>query len=346
MEGVNAVGTFLESEKLRQVRFKATSPYFSEPAHADGVYKGRPRPFCLPRAYADENLFPDIRHSAPAYFAAHGIKWHDGQNNRPSNHLCDSQVCCVNFLFPFADSPEALTHLLRPILPDVQEMLPVEDGHYVAFEWIGQENYLNEKIPRGGKRTRGANFTSADAAVMFERRDGRRQFVLIEWKYTESNSGKDLRIAKSGTDRRDIYRPLFERDDCPINRELLPDFDSLFYEPFDQLMRQQLLAHEMERQQEACANTVSVLHIAPEHNIDFRRVTSPSLQQLGTTAIDVWTRLVRLPYRFLSVSTESLFGGLSAEELPGMREWLEYIMTRYSWLGSDEATTRVSPRHS
>ena len=26
--------------------------------------------------------------------------------------MCDSQVCCVNFLYPFADKPEALAALL------------------------------------------------------------------------------------------------------------------------------------------------------------------------------------------------------------------------------------------
>lgn len=59
-------------------------------------------------------------------------------------------------------------------------MLPVENRQYVAFEWIGQENYLGERISRNGRRTRGANFTSADAAVLFERSDKKRQMVLIE----------------------------------------------------------------------------------------------------------------------------------------------------------------------
>jgi hypothetical protein len=99
---------FLESEKLQQARFKASSPYLSNVARADGVYKGKPRPFCLPLDHAEENLFPEIRQTAPAHFASQGIKWHDGQNGKPSNHLCDSQVCCVNFLFPFADKPHAL----------------------------------------------------------------------------------------------------------------------------------------------------------------------------------------------------------------------------------------------
>ena len=193
------MGEFLESEKPQQAKFKASSPYSSDAARADGIYKGKSRPFCLPLEHAEENLFSEIRQIAPAYFASQSIKWHDGQNGKPSNHLCDSQVCCVNFLFPFADKPRALAEVLRPVFPAIREMLPIENGQYVACEWIGQENYLGEKISRNGKRTRGANFTSADAAVMFERPDGKRQIVLIEWKYTESYGGTSLKIAKSGT---------------------------------------------------------------------------------------------------------------------------------------------------
>lgn len=326
------MGEFLEREKLRQARFKASSPCFSEAARADGVYKGRSRPFCLPIEYAEENLFPELRQAALAYFASQGINWHDGQNGKPSNHLCDSQVCCVNFLFAFSDKPDALAKLLRPVFPAIRVMLPVESGQYVAFEWIGEKNYLGEKISRNGKRTRGANFTSADAMVMFERIDGKRQIALIEWKYTESYGGASLKIAKSGTDRTRIYEPLFRRDDCPINGELLPDFGALFYEPFYQLMRQQFLAHEVERAKELGAETVCVLHIAPARNADFRRVTSSALAPLGETVTDIWKKLVRPRDRFISISTEQLFGGWSVEEFPETRAWWEYITARYAWI--------------
>jgi hypothetical protein len=331
------MGEFLESEKRQQAKFKTSSPYFSDEARADGIYKGKARPFCLPLEHAEENLFPGIRQGAPAYFASQSIKWHDGQSGKPSNHLCDSQVCCINFLFPFANQPRALAEVLRPVFPAIREMLPIENEQYIACEWIGQKNYLGEKTLRNGSRTRGANFTSADAAVMFERTDGKRQIVLIEWKYTESYGGTSLTIAKSGTDRTIIYKPLFKRDDCPINKDLLPDFDSLFYEPFYQFMRQQLLAHEMERAQELGANTVSVLHIAPARNKDFRKVTSPKLETLGETATSVWEKLARPRGRFISVSTEELFGKLSVDQLPDMQAWLEYVRMRYAWVRASTA---------
>lgn len=326
------MGKFLESERLRQAEFKTTSACFTESARADGYYKGRMRPFCLPLENAEENLFDQISPSALAYFSEQHIKWHDGQNGKPSNHLCSSQVCCVNFLFPFADKPKELAQLLRPMFPDIRRMLPIEDeGRFVSFEWIGKMDYLGENRRRS-TRTRGANSTSADAAVMFERADRERQIVLIEWKYTESYSPISLKVARSGTDRTEIYAPLFSRDDCPLNKDLLPGFDTLFFEPFYQFMRQQFLAHEMERAMELGARTVSVLHIAPAHNTDFRRVTSSDLEPLGDSAIEIWERLVRRPDRFVHISTEQLFGALSGTDLPELRQWLWYIDARYPWV--------------
>ena len=325
---------WLEEEKLHQVEFKQDSAYFSEAARHDGVYKHKPRPFCLPHTCAQENLWSEIRQPTVAYFDQYEIKWHDGQARRPSNHLCDSQVCCVNFLFPFADKPAALDTLLRRVYPALVQMLPVENGQYVAHEWIGQQNYLGEKIARNGQRTRGANFTSADAAVMFQRRDGKRHIVLIEWKYTESYGSTPLRYAKSGTDRLTIYAPLLKRADCQIKREALPAWDALFFEPFYQLMRQQLLAHEMELARELDAEVVSVLHIAPAHNRDFQKVTSPALRGFGDSATQVWKRLLRAPDRFISVSTEELFGRFEQAAFSELEAWWRYLSARYRWLNT------------
>ncbi|HSD84354.1 MAG TPA: hypothetical protein VLG46_10860, partial [Anaerolineae bacterium] len=308
---------WLAEEKSHQAEFRANSGCFSEGARQEGHYKSKRRSFCLPRSHAEENLYAGIRPAALAYFEKHQIKWHDGQTFRPSNHLCDSQVCCLNFLFPFADKPAALAALLKPVHPNLAYMLPIEDGQYVAHEWIGRQNYLGEKVPRHGIRLRGANATSVDAAVMFQQHDGRRHIVLIEWKYTESYSGTSLRYARpSGTDRLAIYAPLLDRSDCPIQREALPTWEALFYEPFYQLMRQQLLAHEMELAHELESDTVSVLHVAPAHNRSFQKVTSPALRELGNSATQVWKHLLRTPERFVSVNTEDFFKGLDRAAAP------------------------------
>ncbi len=178
------MGAFLDSQREPQAHFKQ-SRHFSTAAQAEGVYKQHRYPFCLPVASASENLFDGIREPALDFFERHAIQWHDGGARRPSNHLCNSQVCCVNFLFPFSHQPQALADLLRPLFPTLTEMLPVEDGSYVSFEWIGGQDYLHENRNPARQRVRGANFTSADAAVKFRHVDGQVEIALIEWKFTE-----------------------------------------------------------------------------------------------------------------------------------------------------------------
>ncbi len=326
------MGNFLESERIIQAEFKRTSPYLTEEARADGIYKKKNRPFCLPLDHAGQNLFPPIQSPAMTYFTEGEIQWHDGLHGKPSNHLCDSQVCCVNFLFPLSEQPGYLAGLLQPCFPQIKCMLPAENDHYVAFEWIGAQNYLGEKIRGNDQRTRGKNFTSADAMVRFERKDGRIQVVLIEWKYTESYGGTSLEISKNGTDRKEIYRHLFNAPDCPLNKNLLPDFSTLFFEPFYQFMRQQFLAHEMEKAHELDADVVSLLHIAPAHNQDFKKITSPLLIPLGDSAVNIWKRLVKDPDSFSSVSTEQFFGSFIRKESSEMKDWQNYISQRYAWL--------------
>jgi len=323
---------FLTIEKPKQAEFKANAPCFSEAARMEGIYRGHSYPFCLPREYAEENLYPEIRTQILDYFTQFEIKWHDGRDKKPSNHMCDSMVCCANFLFPFSDKPEPLKIILSLIYPNIDHMIRIENDQYVAFEWIGNENYLGEKLSRNRKRTRGANFTSADAAVMFERIDGKNQIVLIEWKYTEAYYSTFLKYAKSGTDRSSIYAHLYMNDEDLLDKEKIPCFDDLFYEPFYQFMRQQYLANEMEKSKELGINIVSLLHIAPEHNHDFKRVTSPKLRSLGESATKVWGKLVKKRGRFISTNTENLFGRFDVSEYPEMKEWYKYITTRYSWV--------------
>jgi hypothetical protein len=328
------MGQFLETEKPYQSHFKATSHHFSDCARQPGIYKKFPRSFCLPAELSAENLLPDIRQSAIAFFHNHDIKWHDAQDGKPSNHMCDSQVCCVNFLFPFADKADALAALLRTVYPAIRGILPM-DGQCLTFEWIGLDNYLNERIHSGASRTRGANFTSADAAIMFELDDGRRQIALIEWKYTESYPCLDLRFSKNGTDRRVIYRRLYDSDDSPLDRSQPFHYDDLFFEPFYQLMRQQFLACQMELHKELGADIVSLLHIAPRANLDFLAVTSPGLASLGYSPTTIWSRLVGLPGRFHTVATEDLFGQFPIHRYPDLAPWWHYITTRYGWLSLD-----------
>ena len=106
----------------------------------------------------------------------------------------------------------------------------------------------------------------------------------------------------------DIYRHMYDNPCCPIDKTRYSNFSDLFYEPFYQLLRQQLLAHGMELAKELETDIVTVLHVAPSGNRDFHQVTSPGLQKLGDSSIEIWKGLMRQPDRFVSVSTEALFG--------------------------------------
>ena len=91
--------TFRDREKERYRTLKPK--LFSREAQPEGLYRRRPRYFCLDDECADENLYKGIRTSAVQYFTDRGIPWHDGLKDSavPSNHLCCSQSCCANFLY-------------------------------------------------------------------------------------------------------------------------------------------------------------------------------------------------------------------------------------------------------
>jgi hypothetical protein len=130
---------FQQTENLRQADFKKTSGYFSPDARADGqlfTSIGSPRgalmwPWLLPLACAEENLFEGIRSDTLSYFREKAISWHGKlPGERPSNHLRDSQICCVNCLAPFAHNPKALAELFVPLFPSLRRLLPMEDDRF------------------------------------------------------------------------------------------------------------------------------------------------------------------------------------------------------------------------
>ena len=149
------------------------------------------------------------------------------------------------------------------------------------------------------------------------------------WKYTEKYAaGKDLRYSNSKrkTDRLAIYRPSLEDDGCQIVLGDLPP-EALFFDPFDQLMRQQLLCSAIERHREMGAEIVSLMHIAPVANRELiSRVTSPGLRSAGSDIHEIWSGLVR-PGRFRGFHVEDVLR-LACEHAPD-RDWARYMSRRY-----------------
>ena len=325
---------------------------FSPEACVPGTYKSKTHDFCLQNEHSDENLYQGIRESALDYFQSRGIGWHDGLfdvtgANYPSNHLCCSQSFCVNSLFPFISGPKRLKEILCSLGYAVKEVLPFDldlplgNGSlpFVAFEWIGLENYLREtnfgRVMADKERNRGKGTTSADFAIRFRRQDGSFQMVLGEWKYTESYDAKSIRFSRAGTDRLEIYGPALAAAGCHIKLPSGIKPDALFYDPFDQMMRLQLLAHAMECKKEMDADVVSVLHVGPKANAELmNKITSPKLAGLGRRIHEVWSGLIA-DGKFKAVCTEDFLR--SVLDATSDADWKRYMQIRYDFTSSPTA---------
>ena len=104
-------------------------------------------------------------------------------------------------------------------------------------------------------------------------------------------------------------------------------FESLFFDPFDQLMRQQLLCTAMERCGEMEADLVTLLHVAPRADRELMsRVTSEALEDVGSDIHAIWDALT-LPGRFKGAATEDLLP-LACANAP-TTQTREYLELRY-----------------
>ncbi|RYG86810.1 MAG: hypothetical protein EON59_09090 [Alphaproteobacteria bacterium] len=317
------------SGKFVALHREGQGAYFTEQHGLENGLGGSP--YRLVPDAAGLNLAPAIRDDAARYFAEKGITWH-----RHANHGLSSQVCCLNFLMPLAHDPAALARVVGQALDIAPpKMLPMEQDEasrdwYVAFEWIGERDYLNE-AGKNGTRTRGANATSADAAVRF-RSNGRIEIALIEWKFTESygapipSAGNPTRVAR--------YRDIVFAPAGPIRNNLGLTVEDFFWDPFYQMLRQQMLAVQMQRAGELGAERVRLLHISPAGNAKLHKVTAPALRKFGTDAFAVFASLLTEPKDFVSRSIEAVF----APQLDnGPAEWATYLRDRYPLFWESEA---------
>src|ERR1044072_3080606 len=233
---------------------------------------------------------------------------------------------------PFADKPDLLARWIGSVLGiDPPEVLPIEQGRggrdwYVAFEWIGETDYLNEGNAKG-HRNRGANATAADAAVKFRTGDGQIHLLLIEWKYTESY-GQPLSKAPRGT-RISRYRDIAFQPSGPIRADVDLTLEDFFWEPFYQLLRQQMLAWHVERDPACGFDRARVLHLSPHGNRALHRVTSPALSKFGDDAFEVFTALLVSPGDFIGCTIEQAVAPLAG--WPEAR-WYSGLVARYPGL--------------
>lgn len=313
---------FIADQRTDQAR------HFAEAFEAHVGYQGAA--WRLPPDRLADNLEPSVREAAIDYFGRlHQITWH-----RHAAHGLSSQSCCVNFLMPLATRPDLLSRVIGDALGIAPpEMLVVEEGAFgqdwfVGFEWIGRQDYLNEAAATGA-RTRGANATSADAVVRF-RHEGRIETLLIEWKYTE-RYGAPL-DPKGNPTRVRRYQDLAFAPDGPIRNDLGLNVEDFFWEPFYQLLRQQMLAARMQAAHEDGADRVRVLHISPSGNHDLHKVTAPALRPFGDDAFEAFSAVLVDPDAFIGRTTEQVFGPTLAA-FPD-DPWSRYLTGRYAFLRS------------
>lgn len=285
-----------KKQRANAARWKQSSPTLPDAARADAPYvtkTGRPGPspypFCLPADWAAANLLPEIRDEALALFAELGIPWHAGIDGGPSNHLLSSQVQCANALTAMVTDPVRIKAAFGQVV-DIAEVLPIEPGRFLTFEYIGPRDHLKEA--RGGRRVRGAHCTSVDAAFLYRTRRGQVELALVEWKYTESYSSVRASDPAKDVVRAGRYEALYLADDGPL-RPIVP-LRLLLDEPFYQLMRQQLLAGELERHHDEGAAVVRVLHVlSPENTAYQNSIVRPEMKEFGDTVDEIWSFLLR-----------------------------------------------------
>jgi hypothetical protein len=297
-----STSTFVSTERARAAAWKQATTALSHEAKVpapyvdrDGVASGPDYEFCLPPAFSTESLLPEVRPLALALFAELEIPWHPA-GAFPSNHLLSSQVQCVNALGQMVNDPSRTVRAFAPVL-GTAEVLEIEPGRFLTFEYIGERDYFGEAP--GGQRVRGSMCTSVDAAFLHRTAEGVVELVLIEWKYTEAYTPRD-EPTKVRT-RRQRYESALRAPDGPVRADVL-DFDDLMDEPLYQLVRQQLLAHELERDHAHGADVVRVLHVHPDANVGYQQsLKRPSQLAVGSTVGEVWAKLLRRPDRFTSV---------------------------------------------
>jgi hypothetical protein len=299
---------FRDAQRAAAARWKINTATLPDAARLPAPYvdkDGKPGrvayDFCLPAEYAAHNLLPDVREYAPRLFAKLGIPWHAGVAGGPSNHLLSSQVQCVNALMPMVYDAERIRRAFGDGL-DIDQVLQIEPGRYLTFEYIGPSDYFNESP--GVERTRGAHCTSVDAAFRYRTSTGEIELALVEWKFCEEYRTPRQPDPAKDAIRRKRYFDVWSDSAGPVRADVLP-FEDILDEPFYQLVRQQLLAHRLEADRVLDADVVRVVHVHPAANNAYQHsLVRDSHRSLGDTVDEVWQQLLRRPDRFVVLDSD------------------------------------------
>ena len=281
------------------------------------------------------NLMEEVRNEVEKYFTENNIQfWNTGEIrpkgiNKPSGHMLSSQVACINHLFFFRHQQDVATSILKGIDNNVKTALHLDNDKpnhgFVSFEVIGKENYLKER-----SHTRGVFSTSIDAVMLAEMQDESRKLFFIEWKYVEQYIGKPSKFNEEGGERRkETYLPLLKEKDCPLKIKDLNDkfIEDIFYEPFYQLMRQTLLAHEMIKAKDFGASDYIHLHLIPNDNHELKLKNPSIVILLGNTLEETWSNLLKSPEKYKTIDPKVFLE--PARKFSNVTKAMNYLEQRY-----------------
>ena len=307
--------TYIEQQRKKAVTFR--DDLFKD--LGGGMFKKTERDFVLKDPAL--NVWAGVREDAIDYFRRHDIPFWDGVTE-PTGHILSSQIACINHLYFIRQRQDVATAILKGIDRDVRSALVLGNGGengYVDFEVVGAKNYLGEKL-----HTRGANSTSIDALMLGELDNGLRKLYFIEWKYVESYGRTSKASGDSGRTRIKIYSPLLNKPGSPIKEV---DIEGLFTEPYYQLMRQTLLAHEMIKAKEYGAELYLHLHVIPKENKELKEVNTASGKLKGENLEETWKNVLRSPELYKAVDPEELLK--PAHNCSDVISALMYLARRY-----------------
>lgn len=305
-----------------------------------GKWRGRCYPHILPQVSWVLNLWEGIAYQAVKHFAQSQISWHDQKHN-----LLSSQILCVNLFFPLRDHPDVLKLWLSSRFADVQEVVNL-DFEYIGpmdeHDPSGYRNYLNEPGNRGQNRT------SSDVAITWQDSKQSTNLLLLEFKFTEPNFGECSKQGNSNRKRcmssREIVRSpktqcyraelgrrywdIILASDSPLRQDPLiaEDYCPFRYD-FYQLMRNQILAHCIQRDQEVCYDNVEFGVMYHAENEALMRMGRPFDGE--TDPLKAWQKLLKHPDTFHPFKIQQFLETIGSGLPAGLTDWRKYLSEKY-----------------
>lgn len=287
----------------------------------------------LPARQWTQNLWSGICQKAVDYFRREKIKWHNEKDN-----LLSSQILCVNTFFPFRNYLSLLDGFLREFYPSLTKVTDID------FEYIGEKNYLNE---RGG---RGYNRTSSDVSIEWEDTQGKKNLLLVEFKFTESsfgecsksgnrdrercNNGK-LIISSPQTEcyRSEVGRPYWDiilSPKGPFIREMLNKTKYCpFRYDFYQLMRNQLLAKQIAEDEDSGFHIIEFAVCYDDRNKNLLTLSHPI--DGNSNPLTIWKSFLKDKNTFKYFTIQQFLEYIeNTDNLPSeLEQWRAYLKKRY-----------------